>query len=184
MESRWAREFREIPEVLAVRPDLRARMVALTALHMPNKSTEGPGRLDAFRAILVELIEGRLAFEAAVAETARRLPPAASAHRADRRVFASGWNQRITHTHFSRLYNQAVLELLAAEGHTQCFVPHSSHEGPDSTCARDLAGRRHEIVALYVGLVETYLKKRPVAGPKVPNHPHCTHVVVPLDAAT
>lgn len=95
-----------------------------------------------------------------------------------------GWDQRLVHTHFSRLYNQAVLELLAHEGHTECFVPHSSHERPDGECGLVLAGRRHDIAVLFVRLVDAYLKHKRVDAPKVPNHPHCTHVVGPVDLAT
>jgi hypothetical protein len=149
---------------------------------MPYRATQGPGRLDAFRAVLVELIEGRLDVAGAAAEVARRLPPEQSPHAGNSHVFARGWSQRIVHTHVSRLYSQAVLEQLALAGLTQCTVPRSSDEAADSSCARDLVGKRHDVASFLYRLVETYVRGVKSTALKVPAHPHCTHVAAPIDA--
>jgi hypothetical protein len=181
MARRWASEFRDIPATLRERPDLRAIMLQRLTADMPNKATQGPGRLQAFREVLVELIEGRLDVAGAAAEVARRLPPEQSPHAANSHVFSRGWPQRIVHTHFSRLYSQAVLEQLALSGRTLCTVPRSTEEAADSACARDLVGKQHDVAGFLYRLVETYVRGVKSTAPKVPAHPHCTHVAAPAD---
>jgi hypothetical protein len=176
----WASEFREILPVLQQRADLRGRVVALVAQDMPGRVTEGGDRLQRFRTILIDLVEGRLTLQAAYAETAQQLPRGGSPHAGSNRVFAAGWEERLVRTQLSRLYNQAVLEHLTYAGEARCFVPHSSEEDPGSVCSRLLAGREHDVAELHHRLVESYTLGQWARDPKVPEHPHCTHVVRPV----
>lgn len=176
---RWASEFHEIPDTLAARTDLRARMHALLSQNMPGKATEGGSRLDSLRAILADLIDGQIALDAAIRSVQQRLPREQSPHASNNRVFPSGWDERLVRTQFSRLYNQAALEHLAAANETQCFIAHSSAEAADSPCSISLAGGTHEISELLARLIESYVNGNWSSDLKIPNHPHCTHVVSP-----
>lgn len=180
----WAAEFREIPVTLAVRPDLRAAMRTRLAQHeLPVKVTEGGNRDAERKAILGALFEGALTLDEAVAQTEARLAREGSPHRANHRVFASGWAKRLIDTHTSVLYTWAVLDALLAAGEQRCFVAHSSAEAPTSTCAQLLAGKPHDAAVLRDRLIRCYVAKQPVHAPLVPSHPHCTHVASPIPAA-
>jgi hypothetical protein len=185
-EGVWAHAFHDIPMTLTRRPDLRARMRVLLTGDMPNMVTDGdvaPGvsRLDLFRAILGEAIDGAITLDETIALTARGLARETSPHRASNRVFAHGWEDRLVRTHLSRLYSQAVLELLAEAGQSRCFVPHVDGEALDAPCTRLLAGRAHDVRTLHDRLVRCYVRGDGSGGaPMVPNHPHCAHVISPV----
>jgi len=177
----WAQQFRDIPDTLAIRPDLRTRMQALLATHeLPVLVTEGGERRADRRPILAALFDGDLTLDQAIAETERRLSRETSPHRANNRVFATGWARRLIHTHTAVFYCWAVLEHLLAAGESRCFVPHSPTESATSACSRLLAGRDHDATGLRDRLIEVYVAKQPSRAPLIPNHPHCTHVIAPL----
>jgi hypothetical protein len=180
----WAEQFSDIPSTLAVRPDLRATMRALLEAHeIPVKVTEGGERRAARKAILGALFDGALTLDEAIEQTEVRLARDGSPHRANNRVFASGWAKRLVHTHTSVLYTWAVLEVLLATREPRCYVAHSSAEAATSECSRLLAGKLHDTAVLRDRLVACYVEKRPARAPLVPNHPHCTHVVSPPSMA-
>lgn len=177
----WAQQFGDIPATLAMRPDLRAEMRRLLEQHeLPVLVTEGGDRRAQRRAILGSLFDGSLTLDQAIAETELRLGRETSPHRANNRVFATGWARRLVHTHTAVLYCWAVLEQLLAAGQSRCFVPHSPAESATSACSRLLAGRDHAAAVLRDRLIEVYVAKEPSRAPLVPNHPHCTHVVAPV----
>ena len=177
----WAQQFRDIPQTLAVRPDLRTRMHALLELYeLPVQVTEGGDRAAQRRAILGALFDGELTLAQAVAEAELRLSREASPHRTSNQVFASGWAKRLIHTHTSVFYTWAVLEDLIAAGQSRCFVPHSPAEAASSACARLLAGRDHAVAVLRERLIDVYVAREPSREPLIPHHPHCTHVVAPV----
>jgi hypothetical protein len=179
----WAAQLRDIPEVIAARPDLRAAMRALLAAHeIPVKVTEGGDRRARRKAILGAVFDGALSLDDAIAQTERQLAPADSPHHANNRVFANGWARRLVHTHTSVMYCWAVLETLLAAGQARCFVPRSPAEAATSACSRLLAGRAHDARVLRDRLVQCYVEKQTMRVPLVPNHPHCTHVVAPISA--
>ena len=97
-------------------------------------------------------------------------------------MFASGWAERLVRTQFSRFYNQAVLQQLTAHGDTECFVPHSASEQASSQCSQLLAGRTHNVQGLLTLLADSYALGQFSKTPKIPDHPHCTHVVRPAQA--
>jgi len=145
-----------------------------------GKALEGSGRTESFREILRELALGRENQFQAIRRTSRELPRGLSPHASNNRVFTSDWDERLVRIQFSRFYNQAVLEELDERGEEQCFVPHSSAEDPTTLCSRELAGRTHEVKRLHSLLVESYGRAQWPKEPKIPNHPHCTHVVRPV----
>ena len=148
---------------------------------MPGKVTEGGGRLDAFRSILLDLANGDATLDEAILRTQRDLPRHGSPHNGNNRVFPEGWAERLVRIQFSRFYNQAVLEQLRDEGAQSCFVPHSSAEDASSPCTQALAGANQSVAMLYQRLVDSYRNGKFSREPKIPNHPHCTHVVRPID---
>jgi hypothetical protein len=181
----WATHLGEVFGLLAVRKDLVLVMRALLANHeIPVKVTEGGDRRARRKAILEALFVGDLTIDAAVAETERRLARDDSPHAASNLVFASGWARRLIYTHTNVFYCWAVLEQLMMAGQTRVRVPHAASEAATSRCSRELAGRDHDAVALRDRLVQTYVEKRALRVPLVPNHPHCTHVVAPVMPAT
>lgn len=181
MSSSYADEFSGIPAALIHNEQLRASILQLISNQpMPGKVTEGGARLQDFRQILQELVEGKLDLTSAYRRTEIELPRSTSIHGANNRVFASGWAERLVRTQYSRFYNQAVLERMMTEGEPSCFVPHSSEEASSSTCSRLLAGKQHNVQTLYDRLMQSYARGIWGQDVKIPDHPHCTHVVAPL----
>lgn len=181
MPELYANDFTEIPVVLSQNEGLRRAMLDLIDNQpMPGKVTEGGNRLTRFRGVLKELTAGRIDLPEAYRLTKTELPRDASIHSHNNRVFPANWGERLVRTQFSRFYNQTVMEKLLADGHTRCFVPHSSAEAPDSPCSRQLAGANHDLRTLYDRLVQSYAEGNWVKGVKIPDHPHCTHVVTPV----
>jgi len=176
----FANDFTEILQVLSANADLRAAVEAL-AMHeaMPGKVTEGGDRLSRFRSILRDLITGNINLQNAYERTENELPRANSSYASDNRVFATGWGERLVRTQLSRCYNQAVMEFLVTQGHTQCFVPHSTAEDSTTSCSQQLAGANHDIKTLHDLLVKSYRDGVWTKDVKIPNHPHCTHTVIP-----
>lgn len=178
----FASEFGEIPDVLRRNTDLRDAIYHLVGTQPAvAKITEEPERLERFRRIMERLVAGEIDIDEAISLTQQHLPRQTSSHRNNNRVFAHGWAERHVRTQYSRFYNQAVMEQMLDQGHTDCYVPHSSAEAPDTQCSLHLAGRTHDVQVLYDRLVESYSKGNWDSQPKIPNHPHCTHVVVPSD---
>jgi hypothetical protein len=178
MSEILANDFTEVLSVLSQNDELQSAVLALIIDQpMPGKVTEGEGRLEEFRVILTHLVKGQINLAEARAQTSVKLSRQASLHNGNNRVFPDGWESRLVHTQISRFYNQAVMEKLLSDGKTQCFVPHSSAEAPDSPCSMHLAGSNHDLKTLYARLIDSYAKGKWTQDIKVPNHPHCTHVV-------
>ena len=180
MADIYARELYEIREVLSQNDELREAVIALVEYKpIPGKATEGGDRVERFRAILKDLFNGGINFSEAYRRTEIELPRHSSKHSESNRVFASGWAERLVLIQYSRFYNQAVMEKLINEGHTECFVPHSRGEDASSPCSQHLAGGNHNLQTLYTRLKQSYERGEWTREVKIPNHPHCTHVVTP-----
>jgi len=183
MSDLYANDFTEISSVLSANTELRKAVLDLIDDQpIAGKVMEGGDRLEKFRAIMKELVQGEIDLPEAYHRTEIDLPRHTSIHSSSNRVFCQNWAERHVRTQFSRFYNQAVMEKLLAEGHTQCFVPHSSIEDPGSPCSLQLAGGSHDLKTLYDWLVRSYADGEWVQEVKIPNHPHCTHVVVPVSS--
>jgi hypothetical protein len=173
-----ASDFTGVLTVFSQNDELRNAALNLIANQpMPGKVTEGEGRLEKFRVILTDLVNGQINLTEAYVRTSVDLPRQASPHSGNNRVFPDGWEERLVRTQLSRFYNQAVMEKLLSEGENQCFVPHSSAEASDSACSIHLAGSNHDLKTLYNRLVDSYTNGKWIQDVKIPNHPHCTHVV-------
>lgn len=180
MSQVWANEFAEIPVILAERTDLREAVLGLiNEQPMSGKVTEGGNRLGRFREIMTALVGGKIGLAEAYRRTELELPRLESMYGGNNRVFASGWAERLVRTQYSRFYNQAVMEQLLNDGAVSCFIPHSSDEDPGSKCSRLLAGGSHDLRRLYDRLINSYARGNWANELKVPEHPHCTHVVTP-----
>ena len=182
MSKVYANEFKDILSTLRDNTELRDAVITLIDEQpAPGKITEGGDRLIRLKEILKHLVNGEINLLEAYRRTELELPRASSAHAANNRVFPSGWAERLVRTQLSRFYNQALLEQLISEGHSQCFVPHSSEEDQSSKCSMYLAGNTHDIQVLYNRLIESYGKGNWSSEVKVPEHPHCTHVIAPTN---
>lgn len=178
----YAKEFRDIPATFSQNTELRDAVLRLIDEQpVPGKVTEGGDRLLRFKEILKRLVRGEIGLPEAYYRTEADLPRETSIYAANNRVFASGWAERLVRTQFNRFYNQAVLEQLMSEGQTQCFVPHSSEEDSGSKCSRFLAGSAQDIRVLYNRLIESYARGNWSGDLKIPEHPHCTHVIAPVE---
>lgn len=178
----FASDFYAIPAALAENEDLRERVLGLVQrAPMPGKVLEGDDRLARFRAILTDLVQGKIGLAEAYWRTEEELPRETSPYSYDSRVFALGWPERLVRVQFSRFYNQAVLERLREQGVATCFVPHTESEDPGSPCTQQLAGREHPIAILYRRLIDAYARGEWADLPKIPDHPHCTHVIKPIE---
>lgn len=178
--SSYAQDFDDIPRALAENEPLRTAALALIEKEsMPGKVTEGGDRLHRLRGILRDFVDGKIQLPQAYARVDAELPRQNSVYASDNRVFAANWQERLIRTQLSRFYNQAVMEELIARGETRCYVPHSGAEASDSPCSRQLAGAHHDVSTLHQRLVESYGLGNWGREVKIPNHPHCTHVVTP-----
>jgi hypothetical protein len=178
----FAKEFRDITATLSENTELRdAVLTLIDEQPVPGKVTEGGDRLLRFKEILKRLVRGEIRMTEAFYQTESELPREGSFYAANNRVFPSGWAERLVRTQFSRFYNQAVMEQLLSEGQTQCFVPHSSEEDSGSKCSMNLAGGAHDIRVLYSRLIESYARGNWSGDLKIPEHPHCTHVISPVE---
>ena len=176
----YAQDFYDIVPVLAQNDPLKSRVLSLMASDaIVGKATEGGQRVHALREILRMLVEGHLTLDQSYLEVFRGLPQHASSHSSNNSVFSQGWSERLVRTQLSRFYNQAVLEELQEQGVSHCHVPHSSGESGDSNCTKYLAGSDHSVDHLHVLLTSSYRDGVFSREPKIPNHPHCTHVVAP-----
>lgn len=178
----YANEFRDIASTLSQNTELRDAILRLIDEQpVPGKVTEGGDRLLRFKEILKRVVRDEIRLAEAFYQTETELPRESSFHGANNRVFPSGWAERLVRTQFSRFYNQAVLEQLMSEGQTQCFVPHSSEEDRGSKCSMFLAGSAQDIRTLYNRLIESYARGNWSGDLKIPEHPHCTHVIAPVE---
>ncbi|WLS79917.1 hypothetical protein Q3V30_05345 [Erwinia pyri] len=177
----YASEFSEIPQALRNNPSVKERMLALiSANKISGKVTEGDDRLVKLRQILSLLTNDQFSLNEAIREVEHQLPRHTSMHSGSNQVFASNWAERLVRTQFSRFYNQAVLEDQLDKGRSECYVPPSSQEDTISQCSQTLAGRSHDISHLLKLLVTSYEEGKWEITPKIPDHPHCTHVVKPI----
>ena len=173
-----ATDFSEILPTLSSNDALREAVLRLIDTEpIAGKVTEGDYRLAAFRQILQELVENKIGLQEAHRRVRAEIPRISSPHASSNRVFPEGWEERLVRTQLSRFYNQAVMEMLVAEGETECFVPHSSSEDSSSPCSVQLAGRNQSLATLHSRLVQSYGQGDFSKEVKIPNHPHCTHVV-------
>lgn len=178
MSDVFASDFTEILTVLSQNNELKSSVLILISNEpMPGKVTEGGDRLEKFRAILTDLVNGQMDLTEAYERTSVDLPRQASSHSSNNRVFPENWEERLVRIQLSRFYNQSVMEKLLADGENQCFVPHSRDEASDSPCSIYLAGSNHNLNELYKRLVDSYSQGEWTKEVKIPNHPHCTHVV-------
>ncbi|EMA43880.1 hypothetical protein [Halococcus saccharolyticus] len=177
---RWAQNFYEIQDAVDENPDLRGRVLDLVdtdSIH--GKALEGNGRTESLRDILSEFFEGQIGLEESFKAVSTELPQGKSPHAHDNRVFAKGWDERLVRTQASRFYNQAVLHALEEDGQESCFIPHSDEEDKDSSCTIRLAGDEAEVEVMLDRLERTYGQADYHGKVKIPEHPHCTHTIVP-----
>lgn len=181
MSGPYAEDFGQIATTLATNTELRQAVAALASTEpMPGKVTEGGDRIEVFRRVLDDLIAGRIDLEEAYLRTETELPRAESPHAGNNRVFPHDWGERLVRIQLSRCYNQAVMEELIAAGETRCHIPHSQAESSESKCSQQLAGGNHDLRDLYDRLIASYREGQWSSEVKVPDHPHCTHTVVPV----
>lgn len=181
MPNGYATQFSEIPMALADNARLKERVLDVIGRDpIPGKVLEGGNRLTIFRSLIARVMSGQVSFAEAYGLAEVELPRHQSPHSANNRVFPIDWGERLVRTQISRFYNQAVLELAIEDGIVSVDVPHSSEEDSSSDCTRLLAGGRHDAKHLLDRLVRAYGQGDfSMNDPKVPHHPHCTHVVVP-----
>jgi hypothetical protein len=177
----YASQYSEIPAAFLANVKTRDRALVLIGREaMPGKVSDGGSRLDDLRLMLSQVVSGEMSPNFACSEIERLLPRSQSMYSANNRVFPNAWGERLVRTQVSRFYNQAVLELEIENGAKTVFVPHSSEEDGNSPCTQLLAGNHHDCGELLARLVRAYAEGDfKMLEPKIPHHPHCTHVVSP-----
>lgn len=179
--SKFATEFSEILNVISNDSSIKQGIIELiNRENIIGKVLEGNQRLEKFKEILINLVNGDISFEDSIKHVNKNLSRNTSIYKNDNRVFASNWDYRLVSIQLSRFYNQYILEYLISIGSEKCFVPHSTVEDPNSKCSLQ-AGMEHNTNVLYTNLIELYSKGISINNLKIPNHPHCTHVVLPIE---
>lgn len=176
----YASEFNEILVCLADNSDLRQKVSELIQTRpIPGKSIEENPRVNKFREILVELIEGGISsLEEAYEKVEYEIPRNESRYSSNKRVFSSDWSERLVRTQLSRFYNQAILEELKNSGEEECFVPESSSHNLSFECAI-IQNKSYKVEELLQNLIKNYENGQFDRSIKIPEHPHCSHVVRP-----
>ena len=178
----YANEFNEILTALKDNSELKKRVTELIQ-NKPilGKVIEEEERVKEFRKILIELVNSSLdTLEVSYTEVESKLSRDQSKYASDNHVFASGWAERLVRTHLSRFYNQAVLEELNEKGEEECFVPTSSSSNLSSRCAI-IQNQNYKVKDLLQNLINNYDLGQYDRSIKLPEHPHCSHVVKPLE---
>lgn len=178
----YANEFNEILPVLNDNLELKQSVVELIQTRpIPGKSIEEDTRVTKLREILIELIEGNISsLEESYAKVESEIPRNESKYFLDNRVFASGWAERLVRTQLSRFYNQAILEKLKQSGEEECFVPASSSHNLSQRCAI-IQNNNYKVDELLQNLIKNYENGQFDSSLKIPEHPHCSHVVKPIN---
>lgn len=176
----YANEFNEILIALNSNSELRRRVVELIQdKPILGKSIEEDTRVNKFREILTELVDGNISsLEESYAKVESVIPRNESRYYSDNRVFASGWAERLVRTQLSKFYNQAILEELKDRGEEECFVPASSSHNLSSRCAI-IQNETYKVEELLQNLIENYENGEYDSSIKIPEHPHCSHVIRP-----
>lgn len=181
MAKIYAKEFSEISQTLLINTDLCNSIIKLIDRQpIAGKVTEGGTRLDDFREILNKLVTGETNLPEAYRETEIKIPRLTSIYAGNNKVFPSGWAERLVRTQYSRFYNEAVLMQLIEEEETECMIHHSSEESSSSKCSQFLAGFAHDPHMLYQRLINAYANGVWSSDLKIPDHPHCSHVISPV----
>ncbi len=177
----YANEFNEILIALKDNSKLRREVINLIKTKpILGKVIEEKDRVIEFRKILIELIQsGTDTLESSYTEVESRLLQNESKYAHDNRVFASGWSERLVRTHLSRFYNQAILEELDEKGEDECFVPATNSSNLSSKCAI-IQNQNYKVKELLQNLINNYDLGQYDDSIKIPEHPHCSHVVKPI----
>lgn len=176
----YANEFAEILTALGNNSELRLRVVKLIQTKpILGKAIEEETRVTKFREILIELVEGKISsLEESYLKVEFAIPRSKSKYSYDNRVFANGWSERLVRIQLSRFYNQGVLEKLKDSGDKECFVPASSSHNLSSRCAI-IQNQTYYVDELLQNLINNYDKGQYDSSIKIPEHPHCSHVIKP-----
>lgn len=180
MRNSFAEEFNEIIDTLMINNDLKTKVRGLIDdKQIDGKVLEGGERENHFKSILIGLIEGNYDLNDSFRLVEQNIPVRSSIHSGNRRVFSDGWAKRLVKTNLSKFYNQAVLLTILSNNEQECFVPHSSDESHNSPCSL-AAGRQYNAQTMLNRLVDAYENGNYSKNLKIPNHPNCTHVVIPV----
>lgn len=181
MNNIWAKDFYEIIPILTEREDILERVIELIQSEpVLGKALEGPNRECNFKYILMDLINQKINLNQSYNYVETAMGTNGSPYIGNNRVFSKGWGERLIRTNLSRLYNQAVLNLILESGETKCFIPHSIHEKSTSKCSQ-YAGQTYDAQTLLNNLLDIYSKGNyGNKGLKIPEHPYCTHVITPV----
>jgi hypothetical protein len=177
----YANEFNEILITLSNNFELKTKVVELIQTRpILGKSIEEDSRVNRFREILIELVEDNTSsLEQSYTKVESTIQRNESKYFFDNRVFANGWPERLVRTQLSRFYNQTLLEELKDHGETECFIPASSSQNLSSKCAI-IQNKNYNVNELLQNLINNYEKGQYDSSIKIPEHPHCSHVVKPI----
>jgi hypothetical protein len=180
--TEWAQDFYEIQDAVGASPELREDIIEIVdSKPIHGQAFEGDDRKESFRDILKRFFAGNIDLEKSYRAVSSELPRRESRHASNNQVFPSGWEERLIRIQASRFYNQAVLMNLIEQGEEECFVPHSANEDHDTACTLNLAGGPANTQVLLERLERKYNEANYHNEPLVPNHPHCTHTIVPTE---
>jgi len=180
MQGIWAENFHEIIEALRNNADLLQSVKNLIETReITGKSLEGGNRLCVFKDILTNLVDGNIGLEESYMMVETKISRYSSIHGSNNRVFPESWGERLIRTNLSKFYNQAVLLYILESGKDNCYIPHSKYE-QGSQCSY-MAGKTHNAKEMLQKIEQAYEKGIFSKEFKIPDHPHCTHVVMPVE---
>jgi hypothetical protein len=178
----WATYYDEIPEALENNDSVRSHALELIAQEpILGGAVEGGTRTDDFRNILDDVFRGEESLSAAETRVERELPKSESPNSHDtQNTFNQQWAERLVRMQASRFYNQSVFEILQENGESHCYIHRSPDQDADSGCTRLLSETEQPISDLLHYLYSQQRDGNWDDGVTIPDHPNCTHTVVPV----
>jgi hypothetical protein len=166
MGMMWASCLNEVPEVLAVRPDLRDAMREY--FEKESASASEPADMKApFKDVMIKLLEGDMHLDEAVMLLGGASDPE-TGKRADCLVKCT----------FARLYNLAVLDRMESQGLSRAIVCDRAPDNVASPVSSQLTGKGYYILMLRKMLSGGEGPSDPIC--LVKGNPLCKFVVMPV----
>lgn len=172
----YASAYSEIDSAISTNIAVKNEMLRLLSSipQLAGKALQVQNNSSTFKALLNDYLQGT--------KTLAQLHSGMSSMSttADNRTFATNWETRLIETTINFLYSHSVGTVLLALGQADCHVPHTNTEQGNSHCTANMAGRNFNIPTILATNYGAYVNGIfVVPQDKIPNHPHCSHVVAP-----
>lgn len=180
MKNNWAENFYEIIKALRINKYLLENVKRLiTTREIIGMSLADSSRKKLFKNILSDLSDGNIGLEESYNLLEYNNNQKLSVFCRPSTICANDWRERLIRINLSKFYNQAVLLYILNRGEKICFIPHSKYERCNQCSS--MAGKVYDALDMLIKIENVYEKKIFHKEFKIPAHPYCTHVIMPVE---